>query len=131
MKNFSEFNDYETAQYARGVAFAEDHWKNRLQPADADADSSAFMRGFYDKKFDLDFGPRGDDRDEYFDQVFNMLGLEDCWDYRWQLDQLDRKIYYALIAVAEKHKTNNVEDEENPAEIHTHCQPGPLPPPRR
>jgi hypothetical protein len=69
------------------------------------------MRGYADKKYDLEFGLRGDDRDEYFQQVLGLLGLKDCSEYRWQFDQLDHETFNALIAVAETKYADAEESE--------------------
>lgn len=98
MKKLVDYNNYEKAQHARGVALPD----AKEKPNDVDADSAAFMRGYSDRKWDTDYAQVGDYRQEEWLFLFDMLELEDCADYRYQLDQLDKEIFDALVKVAER-----------------------------
>ena len=98
MKHFS---DYQKQQFERGKAFAKENWKqDGLKPNDADADSTAFMRGYIMKKHDIDFGPRGDDLRGETDNALSVLGLEA--DYYWDLRMLDKELFHAILTLMEK-----------------------------
>jgi hypothetical protein len=155
MKKFKDFNAFELAQHARGVALARaqwgydapaarTQWGDSLQPSDADLDSSAFARGYADTDRWMGMEPFDDDM-EARDLIGDMLGLGgDRGDYFQQLQQLDRELFRALLKFACRWETfvgrdADVEEVETEADkafwlaaadASSSGHPRPLPPPR-
>lgn len=93
----ADYNSYEKTQYERGIAFAKNNRRNlrEAKPADADADSWAFMRGFVEEKYELQYGPIGDDFRGEIDFALTEMELEP--EYFWYLEMLDRKLFLAIL----------------------------------